>query len=201
MTHVLYGRTTPRQSTNGALPHRVSSTVTGAPQPDGVLNNVVRIKIRHYRQLYVDRSDPIQRSSWQSPWALRVALCPSVFQVSYIRIVDLVSIKAGQVSAQTQLRGVWDVVWCVCLCLCLPRCVCVSLVGVWRTVWGGSSYTWPQCESRVTSCSTPALLSSCDEFPGLLPSFLPFIRDVRIKKDESQGEKLFNKHPHNINVA
>ena len=55
MTHDRYGRTT--QCTHGALTHRVSST--GAPQSDGVLNNVVRIKIRHYRQLYVDRPDPI----------------------------------------------------------------------------------------------------------------------------------------------
>ena len=32
---------------------------TGAPQSDGALNNVVRIKIRHYLQLYSDRSAPI----------------------------------------------------------------------------------------------------------------------------------------------
>ena len=38
MTHDRYGRTT--QCTNGTLPHRVSSI--GTPQPDGVLNNVVR---------------------------------------------------------------------------------------------------------------------------------------------------------------
>ncbi len=49
------GRTT--QHTLGAITHRVSST--GAPQPDGVLNKVVRMKIRHYRQIYVDRTDPI----------------------------------------------------------------------------------------------------------------------------------------------
>ena len=58
MTHDRYVRTT--QHTNGALSHRVSST--GAHQPtqsDGALNKAVRIKIRHYRQLYVDRPDPI----------------------------------------------------------------------------------------------------------------------------------------------
>ena len=55
MTHDRYGRTT--QRTNGALTHRVSST--GAPQPDGALNNAARIKIRHYRQLYADKPDPI----------------------------------------------------------------------------------------------------------------------------------------------
>jgi hypothetical protein len=32
---------------------------TGVPQPDGVLNKVVRMKIRHYRQIYEDRSNPI----------------------------------------------------------------------------------------------------------------------------------------------
>jgi hypothetical protein len=55
MTHDHYGRTT--QYTNGALTHRVSST--GAPQPDGALNKPARMKIRHYRQIYTDRPDPI----------------------------------------------------------------------------------------------------------------------------------------------
>ena len=32
---------------------------TGTPQSDGALNNSVRIKIRHYLQLYTDKSDPI----------------------------------------------------------------------------------------------------------------------------------------------
>ncbi len=54
-THDRYGRTT--QDTNGALTHRVSST--GVPQPDGVLNKEDRMKIRHYRQIYADRPDPI----------------------------------------------------------------------------------------------------------------------------------------------
>jgi hypothetical protein len=56
MTHDHYGRTTQRR-TNGVLSHRVSST--GAPQSDGVLNKTARIKIRHYRQIYADRPDPI----------------------------------------------------------------------------------------------------------------------------------------------
>ena len=51
MTHDRYDRTT--HSTNGTLTHRVSST--GAPQSDGVVNISVRIKIRHYRQIYDDR--------------------------------------------------------------------------------------------------------------------------------------------------
>jgi hypothetical protein len=55
MTHDRYGRTT--QHTNGALTHRVSST--GAPHPDGALNKAARMKIRHYRQIYADRPDPI----------------------------------------------------------------------------------------------------------------------------------------------
>jgi hypothetical protein len=55
MTHDRYGRTT--HHTNGALTHRVSST--GAPHPDGFLKKAVRIKIRHYRQTYAARPDPI----------------------------------------------------------------------------------------------------------------------------------------------
>jgi hypothetical protein len=55
MTHDRYGRTT--QHTNGTLTHRVPST--GVPQPDGALNKTVRMKIRHYRQIYADRPDPI----------------------------------------------------------------------------------------------------------------------------------------------
>ncbi len=55
MTHDLYGRTT--QHTIGTLSHRVSST--GTPHPDGTLNKVTRMKIRHYPQIYVDRSEPI----------------------------------------------------------------------------------------------------------------------------------------------
>ena len=55
MTHDRFGRST--QRTNGALTHRVSST--GAPQPEGALKNAVSKKIRHYRQLYADKPDPI----------------------------------------------------------------------------------------------------------------------------------------------
>ena len=55
MTHDRYGRTT--QHTNGTLTNRVYST--GAPQPDGALNKAARMKIRHYRQIYADRPDPI----------------------------------------------------------------------------------------------------------------------------------------------
>jgi hypothetical protein len=36
--------------------HRVSS---GVPQSDGALNKAARMKIRHYRQIYEDRPDPI----------------------------------------------------------------------------------------------------------------------------------------------
>jgi hypothetical protein len=55
MTNDRHGRTT--QCTNGILSHRVSST--GAPQSDGDLNKTDRIKIRFYRQIYVDRTGPI----------------------------------------------------------------------------------------------------------------------------------------------
>ena len=30
-----------------------------APDPDGVIKEVVRIKIRHYRNIYLNRPDPI----------------------------------------------------------------------------------------------------------------------------------------------
>ena len=55
MTHDRYGRST--QHTNGALTNRLSST--GAPQSDGDLNTTARKKMRHYRQIYADRPDPI----------------------------------------------------------------------------------------------------------------------------------------------
>ena len=55
MTHDRYGRST--QHTNGDLTNRLSST--GAPQTDGALNTSTRKKMRHYRQIYADRPDPI----------------------------------------------------------------------------------------------------------------------------------------------
>ena len=55
MTHDRYGGTT--QHTNAALTHRISSNDT--PHPDGVLKNVAMTKIKHHRQQYADRSDPI----------------------------------------------------------------------------------------------------------------------------------------------
>ncbi len=36
-----------------------TSRSDGAPEPDGVIKVVTRKKIIHYRQLYVDRPDPI----------------------------------------------------------------------------------------------------------------------------------------------
>ncbi len=58
------------QHTNGALTHRVSST--GAPQPDGALNKEARIKIRHYRQVYEDRPDPIVFAYHRKPFGSRL---------------------------------------------------------------------------------------------------------------------------------
>jgi hypothetical protein len=55
MTYDRYGRTF--QHTFGAFTHRVFST--GSPQSDGALNKATRMKIRHYRQIYADRPDPI----------------------------------------------------------------------------------------------------------------------------------------------
>ena len=55
ITHDHYGRTT--QYTSGALTYKISSN--DSPHPDGDLKNEDRKKIRHYRQLYVDKIDPI----------------------------------------------------------------------------------------------------------------------------------------------
>ena len=41
----------------GQLTHTRRSD--GAPDPDGALKAVARIKIRHYRNLYLNRPDPI----------------------------------------------------------------------------------------------------------------------------------------------
>ncbi len=55
MTHDRFGCST--QRTNGTLKHRVSST--GTPQSDDALKNADSKEIRHYRQLYEDRTDPV----------------------------------------------------------------------------------------------------------------------------------------------
>jgi hypothetical protein len=56
MTHDRYGRDT--QNTNGTLTHK-SIFQRGAPQDDGTFNKEAKLKIRHYRQIYEDRPDPI----------------------------------------------------------------------------------------------------------------------------------------------
>ncbi len=55
MTHPRYGRS--HVNPTGQLTNIRSSD--GAPEPDGVLKVVARKKIIHYRQLYIDRPDPI----------------------------------------------------------------------------------------------------------------------------------------------
>jgi hypothetical protein len=55
MTHTRYDRS--HLNLNGQLTNTRRSD--GAPEPDGVIKVVVRKKILHYRQLYVDRPDPI----------------------------------------------------------------------------------------------------------------------------------------------
>jgi hypothetical protein len=55
MTHIRFGSSHVHpmvQLTN-------SRRSDGAPDPDGTLTEVVRIKIRHYRNLYLNRPDPI----------------------------------------------------------------------------------------------------------------------------------------------
>ena len=54
MTHIRFGSSHVHpmvQLTN-------SRRSDGAPDPDGTLTEVVRIKIRHYRNLYLNRPDP-----------------------------------------------------------------------------------------------------------------------------------------------
>ncbi len=55
MTHTRYGRS--HLHLNGQLTNTRRSD--GATEPDGVIKAVVRKKILHYRQLYVDHPDPI----------------------------------------------------------------------------------------------------------------------------------------------
>ena len=52
--------TLPRGEDNRLPPHTLSHTECPPdPEPDGALKNAAKIKIRHYRQLYTDKSDPI----------------------------------------------------------------------------------------------------------------------------------------------
>jgi hypothetical protein len=44
-------------SSLGQLTH--TRRTDGAPDPDGALRTVVRVKIHHYRQLYINRPEPI----------------------------------------------------------------------------------------------------------------------------------------------
>ena len=55
MTHVRFGRS--HLHPMGQLTNTRRSD--GSPDPDGVLKKVVRIKIRHYSNLYLNRPDPI----------------------------------------------------------------------------------------------------------------------------------------------
>jgi hypothetical protein len=55
MTHSRYGRS--QMSSLGQLTH--SRRSDGAPEPDGALREEARTIIRHYRQLYINRPDPI----------------------------------------------------------------------------------------------------------------------------------------------
>ena len=55
MTHVRFGRS--HLHPVGQFTHTRCSD--GAPDPGGVLKEAVRIKIRQYRQLYLNRPDPI----------------------------------------------------------------------------------------------------------------------------------------------
>ncbi len=55
MTHTRYGRS--QLSSLGHLTH--NRRADGTPESDGDLRTVTRAKIRHYRQLYINRPEPI----------------------------------------------------------------------------------------------------------------------------------------------
>jgi len=55
MTHVRFGGS--QLHPIGQLTHTRRSD--GAPDPDGALKEATRIKIRHYRNIYLNRPDPI----------------------------------------------------------------------------------------------------------------------------------------------
>ena len=55
MTHDRFGRS--NLHTNGKLTHCLRST--GAPQPDGALNNAARIKNNHNCQIYAELTEPV----------------------------------------------------------------------------------------------------------------------------------------------
>ena len=55
LTHTRFGRS--QVHSLGQVTHTRRSD--GAPEPDGSLREVARTKIRHYRQLYINRPDPI----------------------------------------------------------------------------------------------------------------------------------------------
>ena len=57
-THTRFGRS--HVHSIGQLTHTRRSD--GAPEPDGALRTVTRKKILHYRQLYIDRPEPIADS-------------------------------------------------------------------------------------------------------------------------------------------
>ncbi len=55
LTHTRFGRS--QLYSLGQLTH--IRRLDGTPEPDGALRESVRTKIRHYRQLYINRPDPI----------------------------------------------------------------------------------------------------------------------------------------------
>ncbi len=68
LTHTLYGRS--HVHSIGQMTHKRRSD--GAPEPDGSLRSVVRKKIFHYRQLYLDRPEPIAFMSVEVDTSVRI---------------------------------------------------------------------------------------------------------------------------------
>jgi hypothetical protein len=55
LTHTRFGKS--HLSSLGQLTH--TRRTDGTPEPDGALRTVTRAKIRHYRQLYINRPEPL----------------------------------------------------------------------------------------------------------------------------------------------
>jgi hypothetical protein len=55
LTHTRFEKS--QRSSLGQLTY--TRRTDGVPEPDGVLKTVTRAKIRHYRQLYINRPEPI----------------------------------------------------------------------------------------------------------------------------------------------
>ena len=85
MTHTRYGQSI--QHTTGQLTH--TRRPDGAPEPDGSLKAVVRAKILHYRQIYLNRPDPIAFMTVEVDTSVRIYDDLSVYYLSMLTVKHL----------------------------------------------------------------------------------------------------------------